>query len=330
MALTLEIVRTARALEELTPQWWALWSLAPSATPFQTPAWLLPWWRAFTPGRLFTFVARHEGRLVGLAPFYVGADDRARSIGVSVSDYIDVLIDPARFDPVIDTLTRALQTEIADGPAQWEIGDLAPHAQAFALARTGALSCAEACPVLELPAGVRDVGAIVPARKRRKLQQARNRAERCGGVELLQASGADVPEAYRALVRLNGLRWRNHGGVLEDERVQRFHACAIPLLERAGMLDFSICSIHGRVVGAYFGMRDRTRAYAYLAGFDPDEAFISPGVLLVGRAVERAAREGLHEFHFLRGGERYKYQWGARDRMNSRLLIQARSRRDAA
>lgn len=330
MALTLDMLRTASQLDELAPQWWALWSRAPTATPFQTPAWLIPWWRAFAPGRIFTLAVRYDSELAGLAPFYIGADERARPLGASVTDYVDVLIDPAHFEPVLEVLAHAFRMRMKEGPAEWELCGLAPHAQALALTRVGVLSSADPCPVLELPIGREEIASVLPARKKRKLRQARNRAERAGNSECIQASRADLAEAYRALVRLNSLRRRDERSVLEDKGVQRFHACALPLLERAGMLDFSICRMHGTIVAAYFGMRDRTRAYAYLGGFDLDEAFFSPGVLLIGDAIERAARAGLREFHFLRGGERYKYEWGARDRMNSTLLIHARPQRDAA
>lgn len=56
---------------------------------------------------------------------------------------------------------------------------------------------------------------------------------------------------------------------------------------------------------------DRRRAYACLGGFDPAEAFVSPGILLIGHAIEEAARKGAREFHFLRGREAYNMR-GAR------------------
>ena len=37
---------------------------SPTATPFQTPAWLVSWWRAFAPGRLHAVAAWEGGSLV--------------------------------------------------------------------------------------------------------------------------------------------------------------------------------------------------------------------------------------------------------------------------
>jgi CelD/BcsL family acetyltransferase involved in cellulose biosynthesis len=48
---------------------------------------------------------------------------------------------------------------------------------------------------------------------------------------------------------------------------------------------------------------------------------LSPGTQIVAHAIEEAVREGAEEFHFLRGGEAYKYAWGAVDRQNTALTL---------
>src|SRR5690242_1723114 len=95
-AITSEWIRDPAAFAALEPEWWTLWRQSPSATPFQSPAWLLPWWRAFAPGELNGLAVRRSDRLIALAPHYVEAGARGRRvlpIGISVSDYHDVLID---------------------------------------------------------------------------------------------------------------------------------------------------------------------------------------------------------------------------------------------
>ena len=58
----------------------------------------------------------------------------------------------------------------------------------------------------------------------------------------------------------------------------------------------------------------RQRTYLYISGFDPEYAPLSPGTLMFGHSIAHAMGEGAREFDFLRGRERYKYFWGARDR----------------
>ena len=51
-----------------------------------------------------------------------------------------------------------------------------------------------------------------------------------------------------------------------DDPVRRFHAKALPLLVEAGLARLSTLTIEGQVVGAYYGLQDGRRAYAYLGG----------------------------------------------------------------
>ena len=70
------------------------------------------------------------------------------------------------------------------------------------------------------------------------------------------------------------------------------------------------------VAGVYYGFQHGGNAYAYLGGFDPEMTRLSPGAQLLDYAIRAAIGEGVREFHFLRGGENYKYAWGAADRVN--------------
>jgi len=47
----------------------------------------------------------------------------------------------------------------------------------------------------------------------------------------------------------------------------------------------------------------------YNSGFAPDRAALSPGVVLLGALVRDAIARGRHTFDFLRGEERYKYEF---------------------
>ena len=85
------IIRTAEDLAALQPQWWELWRRS-AASPFLSPAWLLPWWQVFHPGELCSIALFEDGRLIVLAALYC---DRGRllPVGIALSDYLDVLAD---------------------------------------------------------------------------------------------------------------------------------------------------------------------------------------------------------------------------------------------
>ena len=316
---TIETIEDTASFGGLEPAWWALYGRCPSATPFQSPAWLMPWWRAFAPGSLAVIAVREDGLLTALAPYYREHSDngcRLLPIGISLSDYCDILVCPLHGDAA--ACIADAYAEQSDW-LEWEQCELACDAAARTVpcvSRTReAWRPAHPCPVIDL-GGARGLEDVVPSAQRRKLRMARHRLERRGGGTLLSTPDRSASWWLDALVSLHGARWRSRGeeGVLSDPRVQAFLALALPPLAARGLLRCYGIQIEGRLAGVYLGFQDRGRAYAWLGGLDPDFADISPGTLLIGHALERAIAEGVHCFDFLRGAEAYKYRWGAQDR----------------
>jgi len=296
-------VGSPAAVAALEPEWWDLWAAAPEATPFQSPAWLLPWWEAFRPGRLRVVTVRMAERLVALAPLYL-AEDRLLPLGISLSDYVDLLVAPNQGDAVAEAFARHIGQE--PGWTEWVMPELRDQAAAWGLPLPP--SCHEerhagaGCAVLALD---RDA---VPKLQRRKHRMALNRARRRGEIEFLRAHGGSLPHLLDEFLRLHRLRW--NGGVLADERVATFLRSAVPRLDAAGLLRLYAVRIGGVIAGAYLGFQHRDRVYAWLGGFDPGFAFESPGTLLIGHAIAEARREGAGVLDFLRGDEPYKFAWG--------------------
>ncbi|MBV9702018.1 MAG: GNAT family N-acetyltransferase [Methylobacteriaceae bacterium] len=311
-----KIIAEADAFGELAPAWWELWRRCPTATPFQTPAWLLAWWRQFAPGPLRTGAAFRDGQLVGLFPFYLDEDRRLLPVGISLSDYLDVLV-PPECPEAGSALVECSATGSWDS---WEFEELPPNAAALALERPNQcpelIKAQHACPVLALD-GPDDLSGCVPARRRRQLRRACAAARRIG--PLCIESLEHREEAFLdTLFALHAARWESCGetGVLADPLVQQFHRQALPALAAEGMARCYVLTVDGRAAAAYYGFVVGERAYAYLGGFHPDYTPASPGAILIGHAIGEAMHEGAREFHFLRGREAYKYTWGAVDRWN--------------
>src|ERR1051325_10290255 len=99
------LLSTPEELKGLRGEWLALWRRSESATPFQSPMWLLPWWRAFGTGELHAVTSSSNGRLESFAPLFVLREDDeslGMLVGTGNSDYTDVLGDA---DVVLQKLT---------------------------------------------------------------------------------------------------------------------------------------------------------------------------------------------------------------------------------
>lgn len=332
------VVRTLDALRALEPEWTALLTRCPDATPFQSPAWLIPWWESFGGEALRVVVLHHDARLVALGAFYVQPPDvgapehRLLLLGAGNSDYLDVLVGD---DAPSDAASRLLAAAVGDddqggAPATCYLGGLrATSALLAADAPRGWHAVgspereSEPCPVLPLPPRDAALTTTVPARMLARVRYYARRAAAAGPVVVETADAASLDEILAALVRLHAARWRGRGepGVLADAATRRFHARAAPALLRAGHLRLSALRVDGAIVAVHLGFQLAGRAYYYLGGFDPAWERIAPGTLLLAHAIERAWETGARELDLLRGAERYKYRWGAHDHWTVRRVL---------
>jgi CelD/BcsL family acetyltransferase involved in cellulose biosynthesis len=326
----IETLTTLAQLERVQPEWAALFLRCPDATPFQSPAWLIPWWRNLGRGELCTFAAWRDARLIALVPLYVYTQpDGMRDVlpvGCATSDYVDVVCEPGCEGGVMDAVFTQLQRR----HAAWDRCHFAQIRSGSPLLEAAvpfgwheARSESEPCPVLRLPAHAEGLESFVPKRMLLNLRYYRRRAERLGPLRFVHASAGNVHALFDVLTKLHGARWSARGepGVLAATEVCRVHREALPALFDANMLRLYALLIGARIVAGFYGVADpRTggRVYYYLGAFDPEYRDVSPGTLLIAHALELAVRERASEFDFLRGREPYKYLWGARDRATYR------------
>lgn len=330
-SITIEEITDSSAFEALLPEWSELWERCPSATPFQSPEWLLTWWKHFGNDNLFALALRNGKRLAGLAPLFIfrQRDSGALQlsmVGSGISDYLDFLMEPG----IASTGTQAVFEYLAARKPKWDVCDLQElRRESTLLAAVAAsglraeISAMEVCPTLVLPASVETFRAGLSARFRKRLRHIAKGLEKAGGFSTGHADGKTLTKFLNALFRLHSAAWeeRNHTGVLADAAVKAFHReVAARFLER-GWLRLRALRLGGSIIAVLYSFAAKGRLYSYLSGFDPVAAEFSPGKFILWLAIEDAIREGIREFDFLRGNEEYKYLWGPEDRINYRLQI---------
>jgi CelD/BcsL family acetyltransferase involved in cellulose biosynthesis len=316
-----EVVTTDAGLFALQPAWEALWRRLPAATPFQHPAWQLSWWRCFGTGRPVATCMFEADRLTGLLPLYLldeGGACKLLPIGIGLSDYLDVLLEPgAPSDAANALLAAALQTATLFGATTCDLTDLPPGARLREITAPDGWHAewrqTDTCPVLEFSRDATNLSAGVPSKQRRKLRMNRHRSDRFGGWRLHRADQPALKSILERLLRLNQKRWQ----ALDSTVLAFYRAVACPLF-KAGQFRLHSLNIGEKRAACAWTMPVRNdRLLFYIGGFDPEFAWISPGTLLLGALIEEGLNEGQRQFHFLRGAEPYKYAWGSIDRHNA-------------
>jgi CelD/BcsL family acetyltransferase involved in cellulose biosynthesis len=315
----LELIDSFSALAAMAGEWRELCERAPQATVFQTPDWLLPWWKHLGGGDICSLALRSSGRLRALAPLFrhgmPGARIRQISlIGAGITDYLDFIAEPEAAHEFAAAVREWLHARAID----WDVVNL-EELQPQAVARkTGSPEPCSVCPVIDLPDSVKAWEASLDSTHRRNVRHARAR----GGFEYARSTDTT---RFPDFVRLHELSWRNRDqeGVLNTESLRAFYGDAAECLAEAGNLRMHLLQREGELAGAIFGMSYKGRGYAYLGGFDPALRKSSPGTVLMWHAISDAISGGAKEWDLLRGSEAYKYAWGAEDRQNAKIRVVA-------
>lgn len=317
--VTYHLLRSTSELYASVPRWSALWRDDPTATPFQSPEWLVPWWRQFGQEGLRAVAIARDGAWIGFLPFYLyrepyTGERQLLQIGISSSDYLDGIFAPACSAAHIREALELLLHEPG-----WDVfyaSQMPGHSRLYHAVRQmndvrvrqfEGESCSRMRAVTM---------AELPPKLRRNAMYYRNRAERLGPLEFQVAGAGDLAEGFHALCRLHSDRWQNRGepGVLSDERVIAWHRETLPLLEQSGMLRLCLLRLNGEIIAALYSLVDphwrplRTQ-YVYITAFARKHSALRPGTLLLALATERAAEDGIAVIDMLRGHEAYKQLW---------------------
>jgi CelD/BcsL family acetyltransferase involved in cellulose biosynthesis len=325
-AIIIERFASLAALEAVRQEWAALCSRT-DTTPFQSPAWLIPWWRHLGVGSLETLGLRRAGELIAIAPLYIYPNPHSNTrdvliVGCGTSDYLDVVCEPGSEAHV----RRAVFEHLKSERLRWDRCEFTQLRAGSPLFRGEVprgwierSAQGEPCVRLPLDSGKHNtIASLLPKRMLQNLRYYRRRADKLGTIHIRCASRSDLEQHFENLVRLHALRWSTRGeaGVLANAGVLRAHREALPGLLEADVLRLYSLAIGERIIAVFYGLSDGRAGgsmYYYLGAFDPEFEQVSPGSLLIAHALEQALAEGASAFDFLRGRESYKYLWGARD-----------------
>jgi CelD/BcsL family acetyltransferase involved in cellulose biosynthesis/glycosyltransferase involved in cell wall biosynthesis len=320
--LAVDEARSTADLEAVREEWAALWRRSRAPSVFQHPDWLIPWCRPFDVNEPWLLLARLGRRLVGVAPFlvYERVGQRVLTLmGAGVSDDQGIVAEAGEEDAVL----QAVWAHLARHRQRFDVcelenlrGDARLLRPPPAPWRAGAPRTHDVRPVLRLPDGVSRLEQVVPPSMLKQVRYRQQRAARDGlRVSVEHATPATFGRLFDGLVRLHRARWTARGvpGVLPPP-LAAFHRQAA-----ARLLDQGLLRLHGLHLGdalaaVSYGYYAAGRTVYYLPGFDPGFDRYSPGNLLLAEAIEYAIEhDQACAFDFLRGGEAYKYAWGATD-----------------
>ena len=142
------------------------------------------------------------------------------------------------------------------------------------------------------------------------------------------APGEPVRAEAQAVLGL-GLAWRGHlaeGLTVHEDALAEISApdeSALPprIKMARGWLRLFVLRLNGEPAASLYAFRYNHVFYFYQSGFDPAYGKYSVGLVTMALSIKAAIEEGAEEYDFLRGDERYKFQWTNTVREIGKLVI---------
>jgi len=306
-------------LEAVDPDAWdRVHAASRLGVPFLSWTWQAEWLRAFAAGRRVELrrVTDRDGTLVAVLPLYEEAPGRLALVGgADVSDYLDLLAVRGREEEAWTALLGSRATsrdlwEIHAVPATSPtVGALPAVARACGLAATASVE--ERCPVLDLPATWDAYWAGLPGKHRHELARKARRLEReAPGARATSASTpGDVEARLGDFLRLHRAS-RAGKAKFMDETMEGFFRATLGALAARGQARLWFLDLPDGPIAAFVTLEWGDTVGLYNSGFAPERAALAPGIVLLTGVVRDAIERGRRRFDFLRGEERYKYEFG--------------------
>jgi len=345
------------SLLNLRAEWNPLLQRSESNVLFLTWEWQRAWWQAFGRGKDLRVLSIRDERenlqaIVPLFvqethfdprialpdintehPFDVASGTRQRIIqlvgGTKVSDYLDIIA-PTELTRQVCAVFLDILADMED----WHILDLRPlPARSPTVSAVAELSRThgwdvhqtreEVCPVLALPdTWEKYLSQTLNKKQRHELRRKIRRAEKRTRVEWHWIDDLDaLSEGLEIFFRLHKASDPGKDAFM-DERMQGFFREVAQVALEKGWLRLSMLRFDGHPVASYLCFDYPNNRLVYNSGFDPSASRdLSPGIVLLGYLIKDAIQSGCRSFDFLRGGERYKYSFGAKDTEVLRLVV---------
>lgn len=337
----IEIIKTTDQLDKLSHEWNELLSCcSASHVPFLRHEYISTWWKTlgggeWANGDLCTFVGRDDaGQINAIAPFFLTTSrDNLKSImllgSIEISDYLDLIVSEEKISDFVESIFSLLK---ADQSLNWKSIDLynipasSPTLSALQKAAkrydwSYSQETLQPCPYIALPGDWDEYLANIDKKQRHEIRRKIRRAE-----------SYDLPVNWYFVEDESSLDQEIEDFLIlmaQDPEKEKFLTKAmrkqmydaIHTAFQAGWLQLAFLEVDGQKAAGYLNFDYDGHIWVYNSGLSYDYRDLSPGWVLLGYLLKWANENQRKSFDFLRGGEDYKYKFGAIDRFVVRALI---------
>ncbi len=346
-AVSIKIIRGRAGFEALAPVWDATLQRSAANTVFLTHEWLSTWVRHFAADRpLVVLVATCGDETVGLAPLMIRRRDRFNrlgTLGVETLDCEDIILggdtEPDRAG-VLSALVDAVMA--LPGWDYWQFNRIPDDSDTIELLqkeweRRGlrwSQAPSEQSPYVPISGSWDEYYGSLSSRLRKNIRRCdRQLAQAAGDVVIEEATNrVNAPAALESLFDLHAARRERLDGtpgLFDSDAVRRFYLDLCGALAGRGWVEVPALYAGGELAAIQLNFRYGGSYMKALPAFDESFAGYAVGRMLNVHVMRRAFETGFNRIDFLRGVEKYKFDFKPEVRQLYSLSVYAPTLRGA-
>lgn len=305
-------------------------------TIFNAWDWNWLWWQHYgDQGQLHILVARHEGRVVGIAPLCKTITHMARVIklrtiqfigqgGNTSPDDLNFIVDREYESVALQALAEQLfvpgsteriqLNEIPKTSKLLQVLNTLTEQHQLSSERVFHRRCSSVLP--DTWAAFRDQ---ISRNTHKQIKRRANRLAREANIQFVRCdNAADIEKMRLALERLHQERWHSKGkaGNFRSKRYSAFHKQLMHALHARDELFLLGLKLNDEIIGVEYAFFVNRTLALFQTGFDPKKEHLSPGHVLMTEAIKQAIAMGAKRLDLLKGEYAYKSSYAKDENIN--------------
>jgi len=334
--MKIERIASLESLDKIQKEWDKFLLSSEYKCIFLTQEWFYSWWKNFSEDNsLEILVFTDENKdIAGIAPLLI-KDKNIRFIAShEVSDYCDFITKKEKRSEFYENLLDYLKMNYSE-VERIELINIKQSSPTLSLlprlAESHGFSYAyreiEVAPSLSLPAYYEGYLDLLDKRSRHELRRKLKRVESLDKISALKITDPQELEIHtEGFIKLHQNSSPSKEKFWQKEGMTDFFRELIHRFSLKGWIELRLL-LHGKeTIAGLLNFSFFDRLYFYNSTFDKEYAWYSPGLFLFHQSLKEAIQEQKREADFLRGDEKYKYNFGAKDNKIFQILLRANRR----
>jgi CelD/BcsL family acetyltransferase involved in cellulose biosynthesis len=321
--MNVEKITDIHGLVKLRSEWNTLLCVSGQACVFLTNEWFCSWWDSFGQDHsLKVLIFRDsDNALVGIAPLMLTEKGLGFIASREVTDYCDFVVQQGREEEFFKNFLGYVRADMS-GVDRLCLEYIREESSSVSfLSRLAAeqnlpykILEAEVALCLDLPETYDNYISELSRKNRHELRRKVKRTETISGLETISATEPDEIQSFlESFIDMHKKSSPSKYKFWQKKGMADFFRKIVFRFSQKNWVELNLLFIQKELAAALLNFDYKNDVYLYNVAFNPRYGPYSPGIYLFNQSIKRAVEQKKRRIDFLRGREKYKYYFGAKE-----------------